>query len=328
MNRPPLRRHLMLVALMAGLTSPGLGWAQAYPERPITVVVSYPPGGDTDAMARLYAEKLSQRLRQTVVVENKPGAGGTVGNTAALRARPDGYTLLFTPNPFTTAPQLLKLNPATSYDVMNGFEPVILTGWQSVLIVANPDSGIRSVQDIVTQAKSGKALNYGSPGAGSPMHIAAELLNRAAGISVQHIPFRGVGPIIPEVLAGRVQLGYTTYGPVSQHIATGRLVAVGLTDPERTPLIPGLATVAEQGYASVKEGAWHGFMAPKGTPAAVITLLNSQFNEIIRLPDVVERMASFGARPAGGAPELLSKVNAEDLTRLTKTIKELNITAD
>jgi tripartite-type tricarboxylate transporter receptor subunit TctC len=322
------RRLLMLTALVAGLVTAGPGWAQAYPERPITVVVSYPPGGDTDAMARLYAEKLSQRLRQTVIVENRPGAGGTVGNTTALRARPDGYTLLFTPNPFTTAPQLLKLNPANSYDVLNGFEPVILTGWQSVMLVAHPDTGIRTVRDLVAQAKSGKALNYGSPGAGSPMHIAAELLNRAAGINVQHIPFRGIGPMIPELLTGRVQLGYTTYGPVAQHIAAGKLVAVGLTDPERTPLIPGLATVAEQGYPTVKEGAWHGFMAPKGTPAAVISLLNSHFNEIIRMPDVVERMASFGARPAGGAPELLSKVNAEDLARLTRTIRDLNITAD
>lgn len=322
------RRLLMLTALASSLVTASPAWAQAYPERPITIVVSYPPGGDTDAMARLYAEKLSQRLRQTVIVENRPGAGGTVGNTSALRARPDGYTLLFTPNPFTTAPQLLKLTPANSYDVLNGFEPVILTGWQSVLVVAHPDTGIKNVRDLVAQAKSGKALNYGSPGAGSPMHIAAELLNRAAGINVQHIPFRGIGPMIPELLTGRVQLGYTTYGPVAQHIAAGRLVAVGLTDPERTPLIPGLATVAEQGYPTVKEGAWHGFMAPKGTPAAVISLLNSHFNEIIRMPDIVERMASFGARPAGGAPELLSKVNAEDLARLTRTIRDLNITAD
>lgn len=322
------RRLLMLTALVSGLVTASPGWAQTYPERPITIVVSYPPGGDTDAMARLYGEKLSQRLRQTVIVENRPGAGGTLGNTTALRARPDGYTLLFTPNPFTTAPQLLKLNTANSYDVLNGFEPVILTGWQSVMIVANADTGIRTVRDIVTQAKSGKALNYGSPGAGSPMHIAAELLNRAATINVQHIPFRGIGPMIPELLTGRVQLGYTTYGPVAQHIAAGKLVAVALTDPERTPLIPGLATVAEQGYPSVKEGAWHGFMVPKGTPAAVISLLNTHFNEIIRMPDVVEKMASFGARPAGGAPDLLSKVNAEDLARLTRTIRDLNITAD
>lgn len=323
-----LNRRQLLACTAAGLTVPGLARAQGYPDRQITVVVSYPPGGDTDAMARLYAERLGQRLKQTVIVENRAGAGGTVGNTSALRAKADGYTLLFTPNPFTTAPMLLRLNPANSYDPITGFDPVIQTGIQSVLLVAHPDAGIKTVRDLVAQAKAGKPLNYGSPGAGSPMHIAAELLNRAAGINVQHIPFRGIGPMIPEILTGRVTMGYTTYGPVAQHIAAGKLVAVALTDPERSPLIPGLATVAEQGYPSVKEGAWHGFMVPKGTPPAVIATLNAHFNEILKMPDVVERMASFGARPVGGKPEALSHVNADDFARLTKTIKELNITAD
>lgn len=324
----PHRRQWMLAMLAAGCAIAGPSLAQSFPERTITIVVSYPPGGDTDAMARLYAEKLAARVKQTVIVENRAGAGGTVGNTSALRAKPDGYTLLFTPNPFTTAPMLLKLNPANSYDPLTGFDPVIQTGSQSVLLVAHPDTGIKNVRDLVAQAKSGKPLNYGSPGAGSPMHIAAELLNRAAGISVQHIPFRGIGPMIPEMLTGRVSMGYTTYGPVAQHIAAGKLVAVALTDPERTPLIPGLATVAEQGFPAVKEGAWHGFMAPKGTPAAVIATLNEHFNEILKMPDVIERMASFGARPVGGRPEALSRVNAEDFARLSKTIKELNITAE
>ncbi len=298
------------------------------PDRTVTLIVSYPPGGDTDAMARLYAEKLTQRLKQTVVVDNRAGAGGTVGNTAVARAKADGYTLLFTPNPFTTAPMLLKLSPAASYDPLTSFDPVILTGLQSVMLVAHPDSGIKSVKDLVALAKSGKPLNYGSPGAGSPMHIAAELLNKAAGIEVQHVPFRGIGPMIPEVLTGRIQMGYTTFGPVSQHIAAGKLVAVALTDPERSTLIPGVTTVAEQGYPTVKEGAWHGIMAPKGTPANVIQTLNTHMNDILRMPDVVERMASFGARPVGGRPEALSKINADDFARLTKTITDLKISAE
>jgi tripartite-type tricarboxylate transporter receptor subunit TctC len=329
MNSTRRRLHCMFLAAagVATLGSASAVHAQAYPERAITLVVAYPPGGDTDAMARLYAEKLSQRLRQNVIVENKAGAGGTLGNTAVARAKADGYTLLFTPNPFTTAPQLLKLNPANSYDVLESFDPVIQTGTQSVLLVAHPDTGIKTVRDLVALAKSGKPLNYASPGAGSPMHIAAELLNRAAGIQVQHIPFRGIGPMIPEMLTGRVNMGYTTYGPVAQHIAAGKLVAVALTDPDRTPLIPGVATVAEQGYPTVKEGAWHGVMAPRGTPPAVIALLNGHFNEILKMPDVVEKMAAFGARPVGGRPEALSRINAEDLVRLTKTINDLNITA-
>lgn len=298
------------------------------PDRTITLVVSYPPGGDTDAMARLYAEKLTQRLKQSVIVDNRAGAGGTVGNTLVARAKADGYTLLFTPNPFTTAPMLLKLSPAASYDPLTSFDPVILTGLQSVLLVAHPDAGFKTIQGLVSAAKAGKQLNYASPGAGSPMHIAAELLNRAAGIAVQHVPFRGIGPMIPEMLTGRVQMGYTTYGPVAQHIAAGKLVAVALTDPERTPLIPGLATVAEQGFPTVKEGAWHGIMAPKGTPANIIQTLNLHMNEILRTPDVVEKMGSFGARPVGGKPEALSKINADDYARLTKTITDLKITAE
>ena len=323
-------RRILLAAAIASAFSfaSSMSMAQTYPDRPITLIVSYPPGGDTDAMARQYAEKLSARLKQSVIVENKPGAGGTLGNTMALRAKADGYTLLFTPNPFTTAPMLLKLSAANSYDPVTGFEPVIQTDWQSVLIVANADTGIRTVKDLVDQAKSGKPINYGSPGAGSPMHIAAELLNRAAGINQQHIPFRGIGPMIPELLTGRIQLGYTTYGPVAQHIAAGKLVAIALTDPEPSKLIPNVKTVADQGYASVKEGAWHGVMAPKGTPPAVIATLNSHLNEILKMPDVIERMASFGARPVGGAPDQLSKVNAADFARLSKTITDLKITAE
>ncbi len=323
------RRAWMAVCAVISVSATVGAYAQSWqPDRNITMVVSYPPGGDTDAMARLYAEKLTQRLKQTVVVDNRAGAGGTVGNTFVARAKADGYTLLFTPNPMTTAPMLLKLAPAASYDPLTSFEPVILTGLQSVLLVAHPDTGIKSVKDLVAVAKSGKPLNYASPGAGSPMHIAAELLNKAAGISVQHVPFRGIGPMIPEMLTGRVQMGYTTYGPVSQHIAAGKLVAVALTDPDRTPLIAGLATVAEQGYPTVKEGAWHGIMAPKGTPANVIQTLNAHMNDILRMPDVVEKMASFGARPMGGKPEDLSKINADDFARLSKTIHDLKITAE
>ena len=223
-----ITRRTWMSALSAVLLGAVVGAnAQTWqPDRAITLVVSYPPGGDTDAMARLYAEKLTQRLKQSVIVDNRAGAGGTVGNTFVARAKADGYTLLFTPNPFTTAPLLLKLSPAASYDPLTSFDPVILTGLQSVLLVAHPEAGFKTIQGLVSAAKAGKQFNYASPGAGSPMHIAAELLNRAAGIAVQHVPFRGIGPMIPEMLTGRVQMGYTTYGPVAQHIAAGKLVAV------------------------------------------------------------------------------------------------------
>lgn len=322
------RRQWIGLALAATALVSGGAAAQAYPEKTISLVVAYPPGGDSDATARLFADKLSQRLKQTVIVENKPGAGGTLGNTYVSRAKPDGYTLLFTPNPFTTAPMVLKLAPNATYDVLHGFEPVVLTAMQSVLLVTHPDSGIKTVADLVAQAKAGKALTYASPGAGSPMHIVAEWLNRAAGIEVQHVPFRGVGPMIPDMLAGRVTMGYPTLGAVEAHLKTGKLVAVALTDGERSPLIPNLSTVAEQGYKDVKLGAWNGIFAPKGTPPAVVKLLNEHMNEILRMPDVVEKMATFGSRPVGGKPEALAKINADDYARLSKLIKDLNIQAD
>lgn len=291
-------------------------------------MVAYPPGGDSDATARVFAEKLSQRLNQTVLVENKAGAGGTVGNTYVSRARPDGYTLLFTPNPFTSAPTVLKLSPANSYDPLTSFEPVILTGLQSVLLLAHPDTGIKTISDLVAQAKAGKLLTYASPGAGSPMHIAAEWLNREAGIKVQHIPFRGVGPMFPDMLTGRVSMGYVTLGPAAQHIQAGKLVAVALTDGQRNPLLPNMTTISEQGYKDVKLGAWHGIFAPKGTPAAIINTLNAHMNEILKMPDVIEKMATFGARPVGGKPDALAKINADEYAQLTKLIKDLHIQAD
>lgn len=322
------RRQSAVAALAAAAFFAGGAFAQTFPDKPITLIVAYPTGGDTDAMARLYAERLTQRLKQSVLVENKPGAGGVLGNAYVGKAKPDGYTLLFTPNPFSTAPTVLKLAPSASYDVLNGFDSIILTGMQSVLLVAHPDTGIKSISDLVAQAKAGKQLNYASPGAGSPMHIVAEWLNKVAGIQVQHVPYRGIGPMIPDMLTGRVNMGYTTYGPVSQLISSGRLVAVALTDDEQTALIPKLATIAEQGYKDIKLGAWHGIMAPKGTSANVISLLNSHMNEVLKMPDVVERMGTYGARPVGGAPEALTKINADDYARLTKLIRDLNIQAD
>ncbi len=321
------RRHTLIAAAACVLTM-GLAQAQSYPVKAITVVVSYPPGGDSDAIARLFSEKLSTRLKQPVVVENKPGAGGTVGNSFVGRAAPDGYTLLFTPNPFTTAPMVMKLPAASSYDVLNGFAPVIHTADQSVLLVTNPSAGVKTVAEMVALAKTGKPLSYGSPGAGSPMHIGAEWLNHSAGIKVQHVPYRGVGPAVFDVVAGHIPFAYVTLGPVAQYINTGKLVVLALTDPKRSPLLPNVPTLSELGYKDIAAGAWNGFFAPKGTPPDIIRTLNGHLNEILKMPDVVEKMAAVGAVPVGGPPADLAKINAADFQRLGKVIQELGIVAE
>nr|WP_211947643.1 tripartite tricarboxylate transporter substrate binding protein [Cupriavidus yeoncheonensis] len=312
------------LALAAGSTA----FAAAYPTKTVTMVVAYPPGGDTDAMARLYADKLSARLKQPVIVENRPGAAGVVGTAFVSRAQADGYTLLYTPNPFTLAPMVLKLAPAASYDPLHSFTPVIQTAVQAVLLVANPAAGVRTVPEMIAAAKAGKSFTYGSPGAGSPMHIAGEMLNRAAGVKIQHVPYKGVAPAVNDVVAGHVNFAYVTLGPVAQYINTGRLIALAITDARRSALLPNVPTLAELGYKDVVVGAWHGVMAPRGTPPEVVKVLNEQLNEVIRLPDVTEKMATFGAQPVGGAPAALEKVNASDYERLGKVIRDMGISAE
>lgn len=302
--------------------------AQTYPAKQITVIVAYPPGGDTDAIARLFADKLSQRLKQTVVVDNKPGAGGTLGNAYVSRAQPDGYTLLFTPNPFTTAPMVLKLPASASYDVLNGFEPIIKTAVQPLVLVANANAGFRTVAEMIAVAKSGKPVSYASPGAGSPMHVVAEWLNRSANVKITHIPYRGVGPSVTDVVAGHVPTAWVTIGAVSQYVSQGRLIALAIGDAQRSPLAPNVPTLSELGYKDVVVGAWNGFFAPKGTPADVVRLLNGHLNDILKTPEVVEKLATFGALPVGGTPDVLAKTNASDFEVMGRTIRELGITAD
>jgi len=322
------RRQCLAVVMAVGAVVAGAANAQSYPEKPISVVVGYPPGGDTDAMARLFADKLSQRLKQPVIVENKPGAGGTVGNSFVGKAKADGYTLLFTPNPFTTAPFVMKLSVGNQYDVLNGFEPVIKMATQPLVLVAHPSAGVKNVPEMVAAAKAGKPVSYASPGAGSPMHVVAEWLNSSAGVKIAHVPYRGVGPSVSDVVGGHVGTAWVTLGPVTQYFATGKLVPLAIADAKRSPLAPNIPTLVEQGYKDVVVGAWNGFFAPKGTPAETVKLLNSHFNEIVKLPDVVEKMAMFGALPAGGAPEVLGKTNAAEYEQMGKLIKELGVTAE
>ncbi|MDB5896790.1 MAG: tripartite tricarboxylate transporter substrate binding protein [Ramlibacter sp.] len=323
------RRQLALGALaLASTLVAAPTFAQAYPTKPITVVVSYPPGGDTDAIARLFAEKLSARLNQSVVIDNRAGAGGTVGNGYVGRANPDGYTLLFTPNPFTTAPMVMGLAPAASYDVLHGFEPIIKTATQPLVLVANPGVGVKSVPEMIAAAKSGRSLSYASPGAGSPMHFLGEWLNRSAGVKITHVPYRGVGPSVTDVVAGHVNTAWVTLGAVSQYTSTGRLIPIAIGDARRSKLAPNVPTLVEAGYKDVVVGSWNGFFAPKGTPASVVQLLNGHLNEILKMPEVVEKLATYGAEPVGGAPSVLGQTNAAEYEVMSKLIKDLGISAN
>lgn len=324
------RQFVLSVAASAlALTLPATSaLAQAYPSKTINVVVSFPPGGDTDALARLFAEKLSARVGQSVIVENKTGASGTIGNSHVAKSTPDGYTLLFTPNTLATAPLVLKPGTGAVYDPLKDFTPIILAGTQSLFLVANTASGITSVKDLVAAAKAGKVSNYASPGSGSPMHILGEMFNRSAGVKLAQVPYRGSGPAIVDLVGGHMTVMYTTLGPVAQHIASGKLVNLAVADAKRSPLAPNVPTLAEAGVPDVEVGAWQGFMGPKGMPADVVKVLNGHLNEILKMPDVVTRMTALALLPAGGDPSALAQINADHNTRFGKVIRETGIVAD
>jgi tripartite-type tricarboxylate transporter receptor subunit TctC len=321
------RSALALAVAAASLVSvPAL--AQGYPSKPITIVVSYPPGGDTDAVARLFAEKLSTRLGQPVVVDNKPGASGTIGNAYVGKAAPDGYTLLLTPGTFSSAPVVLKMGAGANYDVLNGFTPVIQTGNVPLFLVAGAQSGFHNVRDVVAAAKARKVLVYGSPGNGSPMHFTGEMLNKAAGIDLTHSPYKGVGPSVTDVLGGHIPLAWVPLGPVLPHIQAGKMVPLAVALPQRSPLLPNVPSLEEFGYKDIDPWSWQGVLGPKGMPADVVRTLNTHFNEILKMADVQAKLASFGTVAVGGAPERLAQSNSAAYNRYSKLVKDFGIQAD
>jgi tripartite-type tricarboxylate transporter receptor subunit TctC len=302
--------------------------AQAYPAKLITIVVSYPPGGDTDAVARLFAEKLATRLGQTVVVDNRPGASGTIGNSYVSKAAPDGYTLLLTPGTFSSAPVVLKAGSGASYDVLNGFTPIIQTGNVPLFLVASSQSGFHNVRDVVAAAKARKMLAYGSPGNGSPMHFVGEMLNRAAGIELTHSPYKGVGPSVTDVLGGHIPLAWVPLGPVLPHIQAGKMVPLAVALPQRSTLLPNVPSLEEFGYKDIDPWSWQGLLGPKGMPGDVVRTLNTHMNEILKMTDVVAKLNSFGTVPVGGAPERLGQSNTAAYHRYAQLVKEFGIQAD
>jgi tripartite-type tricarboxylate transporter receptor subunit TctC len=320
------RRSAVVLAALSLFAS--AAFAQAWPSKPVTIVVSYPAGGDTDAIARVYAEKLSARLGQQVLVDNRPGASGTIGNASVARAAPDGYTLLFTPSTFPIAQHVLKLSPNTAHDVNKDFTPIIKTGNIPLLLVTSPSTGIKDLKQAIADAKGGKAVNYGSPGAGSPMHIAAEMLNRSAGVKMAHVPYRGVAPVVTDTLGGHVAIGWITPGAVGQHVTNGKLVPLAVAERQRTKLMPDVPTLIELGHADLDVSAWMGLLGPKGMPADIVKTLNAHFNEILKMPDVMARMNSLGIEPIGGDGAVLAKQIADDDSRFGKLVKEFGITAE
>jgi tripartite-type tricarboxylate transporter receptor subunit TctC len=324
------RRSFALTAACAALATalPGTTLGQAWPTKPVTIVVSYPAGGDTDAIARVYAEKLTARLGQQVIIDNRPGASGTIGNASVAKAAPDGYTLLFTPSTFPIAQHVLKVSPTVAHDVNRDFTPIIKSGNIPLLVVTAPNTGIKDMKQFIADARAGKTFTYGSPGSGSPMHIAGEMLNRAAGIKVTHVPYKGVAPVVTDALGGHVTAGWITPGAVGQYVSSGKLVPLAVAERTRTKLMPAVPTLIELGYKELDVSAWMGLLGPRGLPTDIVRTLNAAMNEVLKMPDVVAKMATLGIDPVGGDPAVLAKQVSGDDELFGRLVKEFGIKAE
>lgn len=331
LRHPLPGKRRLLVLCLAGASMAAVSAAHAaasYPTKPIVLVVAYAVGGDTDAMARLFGEKLTQRLGQPVIVENRPGASGIIGSNYVARAKPDGYTFLLAPNTFAMATHVVKTNPATTYHPSRDFVAITQTASQPLLLVASQSSGYTTAEAVVKDARAGKTLTYASPGSGSPMHIQGELFNQAAGIKIGHIPYKGVAPAISDLLGGHVTLSWITYGPVEPYLASGKVRILANGASERTPLAPDAPSMAELGYKNINGSAWQGLFAPKGVPADIVAAVNGHMAEILKMPDVVAKMRVFGAFAKSSSPEELSRLTAHDHEYYGKVVKEFGIEAD
>lgn len=317
-------RYATTGLLAALLAVAGAAPAQTYPTRPIRWVVTYPPGGPTDVVARAIGAKLTEAWGQQIVIDNRAGAGGVIGTDIAAKAVPDGYTLLFgTSAGLTINP---ALNSKLPYDAVKDFAPVSLLVLNPQILVVHPTVPANSVKELVALAKARPGqLNYASVGLGSPNHMGMELLKALTGIDIVHVPYKGTGPAITDLLGGQVQLMFNSMPSVLPLVASGKLKALAVGSAQRSPAVPDIPTVAEAGVPGFENVTWYGMFAPAKTPHDIVVKLNKQVVQILAAPEMVQRLASQGAEPRSSTPEELTKFMRVESERWKKVIKTAGI---
>jgi tripartite-type tricarboxylate transporter receptor subunit TctC len=300
--------------------------ADSYPSRPIRLLVGSSPGGGTDLMARVVGERLGESMKATIVVENKPGASNTLAADAVAKAKPDGYTLLMgVVTSQAIAPHLLKLG----FDVNKDLVPVALVSQVPNVLVVNNDVKARSVAELVQLARTqpGK-LTYASSGAGSTQHIAGEAFKRLTGTHIVHIPYKGSGPAMVDVIGGQVQMSFDTLPSVISHLQAQRVRALAVTTAKRSPLLPDVPTLAEAGVKGLSMAAWYGVYAPAGTPSEIVQRLNKEIAAVLAQPEVVKKLAAAGAEPGDMSLTQFAQFQASEYARFGKLIKDAGIHID
>jgi tripartite-type tricarboxylate transporter receptor subunit TctC len=300
--------------------------AQSYPSRPVRLVAPFPPGGATDVLARIVAEKLGDALHQSVIVDNRPGAGGNIGAEIVAKAPPDGYTLLMGSTALAINVSLYR---KLSYDFRKDFAPVAQVAVVPNVLVVNPSIPAHSMTEFVAFARARpNPLNFGSSGNGSVGHLSAELLKLTAGIDVVHIPYKGSAPVITDLTTGQVDLAVESVLAALPQIRAGKLRPLGVTSEKRSALLPDVPTMEEQGLRGFLSSGWAGVLAPAGTPADIVQRLNAEIVKALQGPDVKTRMEGLGAEPASGSPAQFADFLKEDVARWERLVKASKATVD
>lgn len=314
-------RKLLIALMSAAVLMPLFARAaDGFPERPLRMIVPFPPGGSVDVVARIAGQKMTEIAGQSIVVDNRAGASGNIGTELAARAPADGYTIMMTTIPLVVNPSLFSKIP---YDVVRDFAPVSLIAAAPFVLAVHPSLPARSVKELVALARARPGqLNYASAGSGTNLHIAAELFKNLSGTNIVHVPYKGGGPALTALLGGEAQLSFLGVVAVVPHVKSGKMRALALTAAKRSAVLPDLPTIAEAGVPGYEFASWYGVLAPAGTPAPRITKLHDILVKSLRSPDLAGRMAAEGADIIAGSPQQFAAYLKTELAKWAKVVKD------
>jgi len=293
--------------------------AQDYPNKPIRLIVPQPPGGTSDILARIFAQKLADNLHQQVIIDNRAGASGTIGTDLAAKSTPDGYTIVLVYTTHATTPGIYGKLP---YDPVADFAPITMTALAPLFLVVHPRIPVTSVKELISYAKTRPGeLNFCSAGNGSGSHLAGELFNAMTGVKLTHIPYKGSGLAITELIGGQVQIMFAGIVPIDPHVKAGRVRGIAVSSATRSVALPQVPTIAESGLPGFEVVGWYGVLAPAHTPPAIVARLNREFLKILHTPEMRDRLRGEGAEPVGNSPAEITAFLKTDIARWAKVIK-------
>ncbi|MDB5900296.1 MAG: Carnitinyl-CoA dehydratase [Ramlibacter sp.] len=325
MNKLVKTAALVLLASASVLAVP-LAQAQKFPDKPIRFIVPFPPGGGNDILARAMQPRLAELLGQPVIIDNKPGAGGNMGTDMAAKAQPDGYTIVIASNQVTINPWLYSKLP---FDIEKDLVPVAQAASVPMVLVVNPSVPANSVKEFIALAKASPGkYNHATPGTGTPQHIAFEVFNHEAGIKVTHVPYKGTGPALADLIGGQVQSAIGTMASVEPYVKSGRLRALGVTTPKRSQAMPNVPTIAESALPGFEVPLWYSILAPSGTPRDVIARLSSDIAKTLQTPEVRQRLTDQGFEVHYLNADQMADLMKRDIARWQKSIKDIGLKLD